>query len=602
MLEHGALSVKLLPSMKQAPTDRTLRRWHRQYRAGGLAALGDGRSLQRKDGDGEDDAFFALVEKHYLTLEQPDLTVAYRNARHEASVAGIIIRSLHQSRRHIAKLPKAVVTLRRKGAKAFNDQHAMYIERDYTTIASNDWWNADHHRLDFMVTDGDSKPFRPWLTCIQDVRSRKIVGYRISGGGNTATILDAMRMAIDGHGTPGKLYFDLGRDFNSRALGGIARKQLFLGKRREANECVGSTCGMLGITVTNCQPYHGQAKPIERWFRTLNQFSKAQPTYCGNSPENKPENLMDRIKRGASPLLVDVMDSFALFVDWYNEAHEHSGQGMDGKTPARVFDECLKERRMPDAKTMELAFWRPFMVKIGRNGVQCNRMSYRLSDNRIWMDNQGKPVVVRVNPNDQSQAVVNDEHGRFLCDAVQKELVGWNADEKTVAESIAANKAASKLAKQFYQMPRGLQMARSVPETIQHLAVEKNRKRRLAESKPAPVIRITTPMSDQRDAPLRLPNSNNGNAELSLLQQMMREGPPENLEDSPRSGSLLLDLFGDSEPDRLPTTTMRDYLKISETAKAIDAERERELSPTIQDPFQRAMEIFGKVDESEAQP
>jgi transposase InsO family protein len=91
-------------------------------------------------------------------------------------------------------------------------------------------WNADHHQFDVMVSH-EGRTCRPWLTAFQDVRSRKILGWHISAdGGNTDTILSAMVLAMDAAGVPEETYFDWGKDFASKAVGGVARKLRMAGE------------------------------------------------------------------------------------------------------------------------------------------------------------------------------------------------------------------------------------------------------------------------------------------------------------------------------------------------------------------------------------
>ncbi len=44
----------------------------------------------------------------------------------------------------------------------------------------NEIWQADHCLLPILVKDGQGKSGRPWLTVIEDDKSRAIAGYRLS--------------------------------------------------------------------------------------------------------------------------------------------------------------------------------------------------------------------------------------------------------------------------------------------------------------------------------------------------------------------------------------------------------------------------------------
>lgn len=49
-------------------------------------------------------------------------------------------------------------------------------------------------------------------------------------------------------------------------------------------------------------PYNARAKPIERFFGTLELgFGKRFTTYCGNKPDNRPEVLQSHLDKGEAP-------------------------------------------------------------------------------------------------------------------------------------------------------------------------------------------------------------------------------------------------------------------------------------------------------------
>jgi putative transposase len=50
----------------------------------------------------------------------------------------------------------------------------------------NEIWQADHCLLPIWVKDGQGKSGRPWLTVIEDDKSRAIAGYRVTVEAPTA--------------------------------------------------------------------------------------------------------------------------------------------------------------------------------------------------------------------------------------------------------------------------------------------------------------------------------------------------------------------------------------------------------------------------------
>jgi hypothetical protein len=52
---------------------------------------------------------------------------------------------------------------------------------------------------------------------------------------------------------------------------------------------IGGLFGGLGVGVTHCEPYHGQSKPIERWFRELSEvFARRSSPTPATAPPTSP--------------------------------------------------------------------------------------------------------------------------------------------------------------------------------------------------------------------------------------------------------------------------------------------------------------------------
>jgi transposase InsO family protein len=493
LLANGRLAVQLLPGMKSPPSDRTLRNWRKQLRAG-LLGLADGRSTRYQDEPPTADPFFEFFKDVYLVQQKPDIRFCWKMACFEAGRRGWMPRSEPQTRRFVSTIPKAVIDLRRGGPKAYNDKASPYIERDYSGLKVNQIWTADHHQFDVIVTH-EGKETRPWLTAFQDVRSRKIVGYEITAdGGNTNSILAAMAIAMDGHGVPEGMYFDWGKDFASQAIGGVKRKQRMAGEKVDPNMI--SMAVALDIRVVHCQPYHGQSKPIERGFGTMRQFSKTWSTYCGNSTANKPENLQAKLKRGAAAELADFIESFGRWAQWHNECHEHHGHAMEGKSPAVVFDELVTEKRVIPAAIRTIMFWKPGpLTKVGRNGVRCNGLTYGLNELALMMHWQGKEVSVRVDPNETNRAAICAPDGKFICMAECNQKLPWNATAEQTSKAIAAIKRRKKEVAAYHaNRPR---MMNNVADEMWQQQADRSRQEREARQVGVPLVTVSTPMNAQ---------------------------------------------------------------------------------------------------------
>lgn len=86
-------------------------------------------------------------------------------------------------------------------------------------------WQADHCQLPILVQDGQGKCGRPWLTVIEDDKSRAIAGYRLSwsarsrdpDGIDVAAGESFGKKTCEGLvcGIPDVFYTDHGTDFTS---------------------------------------------------------------------------------------------------------------------------------------------------------------------------------------------------------------------------------------------------------------------------------------------------------------------------------------------------------------------------------------------------
>jgi hypothetical protein len=160
------------------------------------------------------------------------------------------------------------------------------------------------------------------------------------------------------------------------------------------NEC--------GVKVVFCKPYHGQSKPIERFWGTFHEcFDKFEPTYVGSNTNDRPDetreyrgNIEDMKKVDISliPTFEQIEKKIERFIKWYNTAWEHTGQGMDSKTPRQVFTENTGERRDIPEHLKKYLFTTRYIRTVQRNGVELDNIFYY---NVEFKSMVGKQVEVR---------------------------------------------------------------------------------------------------------------------------------------------------------------------------------------------------------------
>jgi hypothetical protein len=416
----------------------TLYGWMERYRQGGPAALADGRAVGEPAAAGDSgagspaapaaDPFMECVRSLYLTPRKPTLAFCFKYACIEAErQPGWTVRSYKACQRMIGRIPGQVLVRMRDGEKAFVDRCEPAIKRDYTTLATNEVWCGDHHRLDVIAVvpdgKGGTKYERPWLTAWQDLRSRKIVGWTLYAGHdpNAEEILTAFTAAARGCGLPDQVMVDNGKDYDAKSLHGRTKRQR---RRKEEGDLQIGAFRLLAVGTMNVWPYHGQSKPIERFFGSAaDRFARLFETYCGGSTADKPQDeisgqyLARQVGAGKAPTVEELRRAFGewLLADYHHLPH--LGDGMLGRTPEQVYQECGGIRRPIEPKRLTFACMpRVGPVKVGKQGVTYKGMHFGGFDaevQRLW----GKRVYLSIDTADLSRVLVLDLDGSLLCEA-----------------------------------------------------------------------------------------------------------------------------------------------------------------------------------------
>ena len=186
-----------------------------------------------------------------------------------------------------------------------------------------------------LISGADGTVARPFIIVWRDVRSRVVLGVKGCLNPNAETALAALHMALERAGTaPDFAKLDNGREYAAKAMtGGQATR--YRGKIKD-DDVVG-VLTHLGVTVKWSEPGRGQDKPIESWWNYgANRADKFfEGSYTGSSVALKPEGSSSK---NAIPIEIYQAKVNEIY-ERFNNEHQHSGSGMDGKTPMQVFKE-----------------------------------------------------------------------------------------------------------------------------------------------------------------------------------------------------------------------------------------------------------------------
>lgn len=303
-----------------------------------------------------------------------------------------------------------------------------FIRRDFTKLLPTDVYSCDGHTFDAEVQHPmHGRPFRPEITTIIDIRTRRIPGWSTGLAESALVVVDALRDACTKGGIPAIFYVDNGSGYVNHMM---------------RDEAVG-LMGRLGIDMKNSLPYNSQARGvIERVHQSLwIRAAKELPGYIGADMDRQAKLATFKLTRraiakgGTMPLMS--WESFVAFCEQqiaeYNDRpHSSLPRIVDPNTGRRRHmtpneawalheAEGFSPMRVTDDEARPL--FRPQVLRTVR------RCELEFIGNRYFAreleEFHGDQVAVGYDIHDASKVWVYDGEGRFLCTA---ELNGNSRD------------------------------------------------------------------------------------------------------------------------------------------------------------------------------
>ncbi|WP_058157349.1 DNA-binding protein, partial [Pseudomonas aeruginosa] len=303
-----------------------------------------------------------------------------------------------------------------------------FIRRDFTKLLPTDVYSCDGHTFDAEVQHPmHGRPFRPEITTIIDIRTRRIPGWSTGLAESALVVVDALRDACIKGGVPAIFYVDNGSGYVNHMM---------------RDEAVG-LMGRLGIDMKNSLPYNSQARGvIERVHQSLwIRAAKELPGYIGADMDRQAKLATFKLTRraiakgGTMPLMS--WESFVAFCEQqiaeYNDRpHSSLPRIVDPNTGRRRHmtpneawalheAEGFSPMRVTDDEARPL--FRPQVLRTVR------RCELEFIGNRYFAreleEFHGDQVAVGYDIHDASKVWVYDGEGRFLCTA---ELNGNSRD------------------------------------------------------------------------------------------------------------------------------------------------------------------------------
>ncbi len=325
-------------------TSRTLYRWWTQWQTGGFAALAP---FSPKDKRGE--PAWALA---FLKLWRFPTKRSIRSILEDLPAqlpAGVEMPSYDQVRRFLNSLGAVE---RERGRRGSQELKALkgYVRR-----------TTDHLRpLDVIISDGHcfdaddvahpvhGRPFRPELSVVLDVATRRAIGWSAALSESTWATIGALRMALKA-GLPAMFYTDRGSGY--------------------CNEIVAEMLGRMGCTHTTALPYNSQARGmIERAHKSIwVRAAKTRVGYLGGDMDPQARRKVVKVvkadlkENGASSLLTP----WPAFLAWAQQVVDAYNDRPHSSLPKITDPATGKLRHQSPNEAWEahrLENWEPMLV------------------------------------------------------------------------------------------------------------------------------------------------------------------------------------------------------------------------------------------------
>ena len=270
------------------PSERTIKRWFAARDEGGLVPSIPTANMNLPQWAG-------LFLKHYQQPQKPSVPAAFERFLPEwMAVAPPLekLPTIHMARRLLEKIGNVSREKGRMGEREIKNIKA-YKVRDFLHLNPSDIYSADGHTFDAEVMHPQSgKPFRPEITTIVDIATRKIVGWSIDLAESGLAVLSAISHASECNGIGAIFYVDNGGGYKNAMM---------------TDEATG-LMGRLGMTMKNSQAYNSQARGvIERVHQSVwVKAAQTQQTYIGEKMDRQAMQLVHKTTRKATKANVNL--------------------------------------------------------------------------------------------------------------------------------------------------------------------------------------------------------------------------------------------------------------------------------------------------------